>query len=286
MNPSAEAISIKNIPASFLKKYFERIGYSGTAVADLETLQTIHRLHTSSIPFENLNPLLHWPVKLDIESLQEKIINNRRGGYCFEHNILLGEALRQIGFEVRWLGGRVLWNRPEGTVNARTHMLLQVSINGEKFIADAGFGGLTLTGALRLQAEIEQTTPHEPFRLILQGEEYTLEAKVREEWKPLYFFSLQEQMIKDYEVMSWYLCNHPESHFIKTLRAAISGPGVRYALNNNEFAIHRLNSGTERKTFATSDEVMNVLQNIFLIQLPGTPELRTVIEQVMQNADA
>jgi N-hydroxyarylamine O-acetyltransferase len=286
MNPSAEAISIKNIPASFLKKYFERIGYSGTAVADLETLQTIHRLHTSSIPFENLNPLLHWPVKLDIESLQEKIINNRRGGYCFEHNILLGEALRQIGFEVRWLGGRVLWNRPEGTVNARTHMLLQVSINGEKFIADAGFGGLTLTGALRLQAEIEQTTPHEPFRLILQGEEYTLEAKVKEEWQPLYFFSLQEQVIKDYEVMSWYLCNHPESHFIKTLRAAISGPGVRYALNNNEFAIHRLNSGTERKTLATSDELMNVLQNIFLIQLPDTPELRTVIEQVMQNADA
>jgi N-hydroxyarylamine O-acetyltransferase len=283
MNKSAEATGIKNRTTSFLKKYLERIGYDSIPEVDLETLQIILRLHTSSIPFENLNPLLHWPVKLDIESLQEKIINNKRGGYCFEHNILLSEALREIGFEVGWLGGRVLWNRPEGTVNARSHMLLQVTVNNEKFIADTGFGGLTLTGALRLQPGIEQTTPHEPFRLVQQGEEYTLEAKVREEWKPLYLFSLQEQVIKDYEVMSWYLCNHPESHFIKTLRAAITGAGVRYALNNNEFAIHRLNGGTERETLTTIDQVMDVLQNVFLIQLPDDPELITVIREVIQN---
>jgi N-hydroxyarylamine O-acetyltransferase len=284
MNKSAEVTSVKNTYTSFLKKYLQRISYTGTARADLETLQTILRLHTSTIPFENLNPLLHWPVKLDIESLQEKIIDNQRGGYCFEHNILLSEALREIGFEVRWLGGRVLWNRPEGTVNARTHMLLQVTVNGEEFIADTGFGGLTLTGALRLQAGIEQTTPHEPFRLIKEGEEYTVEAKVREEWKPLYFFSLQQQVIKDYEVMSWYLCNHPDSHFIKTLRAAISAPGIRYALNNKEFAIHHLNGGTERKSLTSADEVMDVLENVFLIRLPDIPELKTAITQVIQNA--
>jgi N-hydroxyarylamine O-acetyltransferase len=276
--------SINNSSTFQLEKYLERIGYTGLPVADLETLQTIHRLHTSSIPFENLNPLLHWAVKLDVESLQEKIVNNKRGGYCFEHNILLSEALREIGFEVCWLGARVLWNRPEGTVNARSHMLLQVTVNGEQFIADAGFGGLTLTAALKLQAGVEQATPHEPFRLIQKGEEYTLEAKVREEWKPLYFFSLQEQVIKDYEVMSWYLCNHPESHFIKMLRAAITGPGVRYALNNNEFAVHRMNNGTERNILATPEEVMDVLQNVFLIDLPDTPELTIAIKQVMEHA--
>jgi len=269
------------VPDSFLKNYFERIGYRGTPSANLETLKEIHLLHTSAIPFENLNPLLHWPVSLDIESLEEKIIKHKRGGYCFEHNILFSEVLRKIGFDVRWLGARVLWNRPEGTVNARAHMLLKVIADGEKFIADTAFGGLTLTAPLKLLSGIEQITPHEPFRIIQQGEEYTLQAKVREKWKPLYSFSLQEQVIKDYEVMSWYLCNHPESHFIKMLRAVITGPGVRYALNNNEFAIHRMDDGTERKTLGSADEVLEILQTVFLIQLPGAPELKKIIERII-----
>lgn len=284
ISKSTEIFPPHPVSNSFLKNYFERIGYKGTPSADLDTLNTIHLLHTSTIPFENLNPLLQWPVNLDIEALQEKVIKNKRGGYCFEHNILLSHVLREIGFDVRWLGGRVLWNRPEGTVNARTHMLLQVIADGEKYIADTGFGGLTLTGALKLEPNVEQVTPHEPFRLIQQGEEYTLQAKLREEWKSLYFFSLQEQVIKDYEVMSWYLCNHPESHFIKTLRAAISRPGVRYALNNNEFAVHRTNGSTERKTLASSDEVLDILQTVFLIQLPDTPELKKIIERIIAEA--
>jgi N-hydroxyarylamine O-acetyltransferase len=281
MSKSADIIPSYSVSNSFLQNYFERIGYEGTPSANLETFNAIYLLHTHSIPFENLNPLLHWPVNLDIESLQEKIIKNKRGGYCFEHNILLSHALREIGFDVRWLAARVLWNRPEGTVNARTHMLLQVVIDGEKYIADTGFGGLTLTAPVKLLPGIEQATPHEPFRLIQQGEEYTLQAKVKEEWKSLYYFSLQEQVIKDYEVMSWYLCNHPESHFIKMLRAAITGPGVRYALNNNEFAIHRMNGGTERKILASVEEILEVLQTVFLIQLPDAPELEKIIESLI-----
>jgi N-hydroxyarylamine O-acetyltransferase len=93
---------------------------------------------------------------------------------------------------------------------------------------------------------------------------------------------LQEQAIADCEVMSWYLCNNPDSHFIKTLRAARSAPGVRYALNNNEFATHHINGGTERKTLDTA-EVMDVLRDVFLIQLPDTPELKRVIESLLEN---
>lgn len=266
-----------------LQKYLQRIGYKGKPSADLKTLKSIHLHHTETIPFENLNPLLRWPVHLDIESLQEKIINNKRGGYCFEQNILLSHALKEIGYEVRWLAARVLWNRPEGTLNPRTHMLLQVIINGESFIADAGFGGLTLTAPLKLEPNIEQPTPHEPFRLLQEYEEYTLQAKVREEWKSLYRFSLHNQALPDYEAMSWYLCNYPQSHFIKMLRAARSEPGVRYALNNNEFAIHRMNEGTERRTLDTAEEIMHLLETVFLIQLPKTPELKKIIEQIIRS---
>jgi N-hydroxyarylamine O-acetyltransferase len=156
-----------------------------------------------------------------------------------------------------------------------------VKANNKSFIADVGFGGLTLTGALELKEDIEQATPHEPFRLIKDGEEYILEAKLREEWKQMYRFSLQEQLLPDYEATSWYLCNYPESHFIKTLRAARSAPGVRYALNNNEFAVHQLNGGTERNIFSTADEVMKTLETVFLIKLPDTPDLKKAIEGLM-----
>lgn len=274
--------SITPVPIS-LPAYLERIGYTGETNPTMETLEAIILQHACTIPFENLNPLLRWPVKLDILSLQQKIIFDKRGGYCFEHNLLLSHALSAIGFEVTWLSARVLWNRAEGVVSPRTHMLLLIKLDDDNYIADVGFGGLTLTGPLILIPGIEQPTPHEPFRLMKEGEEYTLEAKVKEEWKAIYCFSLQEQLLPDYEATSWYLCNYPGSHFIKTLRAARSAPGFRYALNNNEFAVHQLNGATERKTLTTVEEIMTTLETIFLINLPQTPELKKALEKILSE---
>lgn len=278
-----ETVNIKTETTSGidLNAYFDRIGYKCNVDPTLETLKAIILQHTASIPFENLNPLLRWPVKLDLESLQQKIVSDKRGGYCFEQNLLFSHVLKAIGYEVSWLSARVLWNRAEGVVSPRTHMLLLIDLNGEPFITDVGFGGLTLTGPLKLVTGEKQATPHEYFRLMKDGGEYILEAYIQNEWKALFCFSLQEQLLPDYEATSWYLCNHPQSHFIKTLRAARSAPGYRYALNNNEFAVHQLNGTTERKTLSTAEEVMNVLEDVFLIKLPDTPELKQAINSVM-----
>src|SRR5690606_104383 len=92
--------------------YFNRINYSGDRTPTLGTLQRIHSLHPKHLPFENLNPLLRIPVKLDLESLSQKMLKQRRGGYCFEHNLLLKAVLESIGFSVRGLAARVLWNHP------------------------------------------------------------------------------------------------------------------------------------------------------------------------------
>ena len=266
-----------------LYAYLERIAYSGSMEPTLQTLEAVIFQHATTIPFENLNPLLGWPVRLDAAALQQKLIWDKRGGYCFEHNLLLSHALRAMGFNVTWLAARVLWNRAEGVVSPRTHMLILIKLDGENFIADVGFGGLTLTSALKLIPEIEQATPHEPFRLIKDREEFILEARVKDEWKALYTFSLQEQLLPDYEATSWYLCHYPESHFIKTLRAARSVPGYRYALNNNEYAVHQLNGSTERKVLSSAEEVMDTLEKVFLIQLPDGPELKKKIEWVIEN---
>ncbi|MEI4902561.1 arylamine N-acetyltransferase, partial [Klebsiella pneumoniae] len=80
---------------------------------------------TESIPFENLDPLLRRPMRLDAASLEQKLVRGGRGGYCFEQNLLLRHALEGIGFTVAGLAARVVWNQPEGAILPRTHMLLR-----------------------------------------------------------------------------------------------------------------------------------------------------------------
>src|SRR3712207_6616725 len=99
-----------------LDSYFERIGYTGTRTPTLDTLRAIHLLHPRTIPFENLDPLLGRPVRLDAAFLRAKLIAERRGGYCYEHNLLLKDVLEALGYPVRPLAARVMWNVPEGVV--------------------------------------------------------------------------------------------------------------------------------------------------------------------------
>ena len=244
-----------------LSAYFARIGYDGPATPRLDTLREIHRLHPQAIAFENLNPLLHWPVPLDMQSLQHKLVTQRRGGYCYEHNLLLKHALEHIGFTVAGLAARVLWNHPEDAIRPRTHMLLQVDIEDEIWIADVGLRRPDADcAAAARRAHVPQTTPHEPFRVTRLSGDYALQAEVRDTWRTLYRFDLQEQVLPDYEVTNWYLSNHPESHFVRRLIAARTEPQRRYALLDNELAVHharRRNSSTqvdERSRAARSAE--------------------------------
>ena len=126
----------------------------GHARPTLDTLEALHALHPAAIPFENLNPLLRWPVALDMESLQAKMVAGGRGGWCFEQNTLFRHALQSLGFSVTSLGARVIWNTPpDSPIGPRSHMLLLVILAGLPYIADVGFGGNVLTGPLRLRTE-------------------------------------------------------------------------------------------------------------------------------------
>src|SRR5262249_4533777 len=129
------------MPQPDLSPYFERIGYTGPHTPTLETLRALHLHHAQAIPFENISPLSGLPVPLDLPSLQRKLLHEGRGGYCFEHNLLLSHVLQTLGFDVTGLGARVLWNAPEGMVRPRSHMVLRVKVGGEFYIADVGFGG-------------------------------------------------------------------------------------------------------------------------------------------------
>ncbi len=253
-----------------LDSYFRRIGYSGgDRSPTLETLRALHLHHTENIAFDALDPYMGRPVKLDLPSLESKLVQGGRGGYCFEQNLLFSSVLQALGFQVQGLVARVLWHAPEGPVRMRTHMVLLIELAGERHIADVGFGGLTLTAPLRLLTGIEQSTPHETFRLIDQEGEFLLQAHVRDAWKPLYRFDLQRQHAVDYEVPNWYTSTHPESRFVTNLVAARPAPGRRYTLANRAFTVHQVGGESEQRMLGSVTDMRRVLEEYFRLRLPA-----------------
>jgi N-hydroxyarylamine O-acetyltransferase len=262
-----------------LDAYFQRIGYEGRRAATPDTLRDLVARHTESIPFENLDPLLRRPVRLDPASLERKLVRDRRGGYCYEQNTLFRHALEALGFPVIGLAARVLWNQPDGVVPPRSHMLLAVQAGGETYLADVGFGGQSPTAPLRLAPEVVQETPHEPFRLVVAGEEYVLQAKLPDGWRPLYRFDLREAYPSDYEVANWHVSTHPDSIFVNGLIVGRPGPGRRHTLFNNELAVHT-RAGTERRVLTDPAELRASLTGVFGLALPDAPELDAVLARL------
>jgi len=104
-----------------LDAYFARIGFDGARAPTLDTLRAIHAAHPAAIAFENLDPLMGRPVALGIGSIHDKLVQQKRGGYCFELNALFAHALTALGFKVKGLAARVLLNHAAGATR-RSHM--------------------------------------------------------------------------------------------------------------------------------------------------------------------
>ncbi|RRB04762.1 arylamine N-acetyltransferase family protein [Larkinella rosea] len=283
---SQETEAIRATTEIDLDAYLQRIGYTGERTPTLETLRSIQRLHVETFPFENLNPLLGIPVLLDIDALQRKMIYGGRGGYCFEQNRLLSFVLKALGFRVRGLAARVLWNVPEGETKPITHQVLRVEVGDESYLVDVGFGGLSPTGPLRLALHTVQTTPHEPFRLIELDDELVIQAYVKEEWKSLYRLTLREFRLPDYQMFSWYLCTYPGSYFTSSLAVARTIPDRRYGLRNTLLTIHHLGGASEQRELTSVAEFRTVLKDIFQIQLPEAPNLDPTLQRLIDEAAA
>jgi N-hydroxyarylamine O-acetyltransferase len=250
-----------------LDSYLRRIGYSGPREPTLVTLRALHALHPRAIPFENLDTLSGVPVRLDLDSLQRKLVHGRRGGYCFEHNTLFREVLEALGFEVMALAARVVWDRPAG---ARTHMLLLVRLGPEDlYLADVGFGGLTLTAPLRFpEIDASQVTPHEGFRVGAGNGYFEIAASIREEWKPLYRFSLEPQLPIDIELLNHYVVSHADSPMKGRLVVARVAVGRRFGLGNGVLREHRVDGMTDERRMGSVAELREVLRTTFGIEAP------------------
>ncbi|MFC0396936.1 arylamine N-acetyltransferase family protein [Paraburkholderia rhizosphaerae] len=267
-----------------LDRYCARIGYHGPRTATLEVLRDLQRLHPLSIPFENLNPLTGRRVSLALPELADKLIDCRRGGYCFELNILLSHALMRFGFTVTPLLARVLWRRDPNTVTARSHTVLRIDVDGESWIADAGFGAITLTAPLRLIAGTVQPTTLEPFRIAdAANQAFDVEVKAGDTWTKLYRFEQQRAEWIDYEVANWYTSTHPESFFTGNLVVCRVVRDGRLTLFNDRLTERSKDGHATERRIGSARELDACLRDAFGIDV-GDIDVEAVFRRVEGRA--
>jgi len=258
-----------------LNGYFDRINFRGVAEPNLDTLQNLVTAHTHAIPFENLDPVMGVPVDdLSAEALSDKLLHRRRGGYCYEHNGLMGYVLSEVGFRVRRLAGRVIWMLPpDAPFPAQTHTVLAVTFPGSQgsYLVDVGFGGQTPTSPIRIETGSVQQTTHEPYRLEDRRDGLVLQALIRGEWVPLYEFTTRTAPDIDLKVGSWYVSTHPASGFVTGLMVARVTDDARLNLAGRNLTIHRAD-GSEKVLLDDAPAIVDTLRDRFGIGIDDLGE--------------
>ncbi|MFM1886308.1 MAG: hypothetical protein RL026_1465 [Pseudomonadota bacterium] len=217
--------------------WLARIGHGGGLQPRLETLAALHQAHVLAVPFEHLDALRGRVPSLTLPDLQRKLVEERRGGWCFEHAAFLQAQLQALGFEVTVLPAAVLWEQPPQARPAAEHAVLQVALDGQDWLVDAGFGRLTLTAPLRLEAGPEQGTPHGRYRLLAEPDGLLrVEALLDRGWAPLYRLARRAWAAADWLGVNARLARHADSRFRQHLFLARAGAGgVRHSLRNGRY---------------------------------------------------
>ncbi|MBK1895203.1 arylamine N-acetyltransferase family protein [Chryseobacterium paridis] len=267
-----------------LKKYFDRIHYSKNADPTIETLKDIHALQPQYITFENTDTYTGHVPKVDWKSVFTKLVMHNRGGYCYEQNVLLKNVLETIGFDVTSHLGRVLWGGKKESKSPRTHMLLIVSFEGEKYLVDSGFGTVTLTSPLILDSEEQQVTPNGIFTISKENHIYTL-TLIAEDKMPIYEFSLESVEQSDVEVANWYIATNPSSIFRENLIVTKVDGIARYTLNNTSLNMRYNNGVRENIDINNYEELLILLENVFHINIQNINDKELLMKKFNREVE-
>ena len=244
--------------------WLERIGYSGPVSPTLATLNRLILAHSHSIAYETLDIMLGRPPKLDVTTLQHKMIASKRGGYCFEQNMLFRAGLRSLGYRITSLQGRVVRGLAIDAPRPAIHMLLKVELPEGSYLADVGFGNLAPTCALLLAPQIEQDTPHEVMRFIDVGGELTLQAQLKHGWEHIYRVIPYPRYDGEYEITNWYTATHPDTPYQGNIIVAKPGPNRRrITMYNARVTVRDAEGRAEKRWLATESEFKDVLLGEF-----------------------
>lgn len=257
-------------PTLDLDGYFRRIGYAGPKEPTLRCLEALHLAHATRIPFENLDIQLGRPIRLDLESLQAKLVRGGRGGYCFEHNTLFAAVLERLGFKLDTLEARVRLGNPE--LSSRSHMTLRVHLPEGPWLADVGFGSQGLLGPVPFGgAEFHRCG--DSHRLLPEGGRAVLQSRKPEGWIDLYAVEPEPAHPIDRIVANHYTSTHPESRFVTTLTAQLPTPAGRHVLRNRTYSVVR-GGTTEVREVQDPEDLLGLLREVFGLEFPAGTRFR------------
>ncbi len=224
--------------------YLSRIGLDVTVPSTETGLEALHRAQTYKIPFENFDIHLERGISLQPQRLFKKLVNQSRGGYCFELNVLFGMALDTFGFDRRPLLARVLRG---GMLYPRTHMINLVHLNGRDWITDVGYGAHQLRAPMPFELDRIEVFDGQQFRLIDGGDCGTILQTFDDSgWQNLYSFDMARAWPIDIEMGNYFASNHPDFIFTWARIAARSTPSGSLALM--DFRLREINNGEETVT--------------------------------------
>ncbi|MGE0665504.1 MAG: arylamine N-acetyltransferase [Sphingomonadales bacterium] len=249
--------------------YLRRIGLAAAPESTVEGLHALQRAQVLAIPFENFDILLGRGISLEPEAVFDKLVRRRRGGYCFEVNGLLLAALHAFGFEARALLGRV---HLMGQTTGRSHQVSLVTIGGEDWIADAGFGAGTALAPMKLVLDRTQSVPGSARRYVADPVFGTmLQMQTPEGWTNLYSIDMEHVIDADRAMGNWFTSTHPQSFFTWARVAARQTPSGRVTLM--DYTMKVLEGGAETITRLEEGEpYLAALREVFGIELDAPYE--------------
>ncbi len=243
-----------------LNAYFNRIGYAGARVPTADVLRAIHLAHATHVPFENIDVLRELPIRLDLESLQRKLVTDRRGGYCFEQNMLLAAALEAIGFRLKRLLARVKF-RSQHTLPL-THMALDVEADGRHWLCDVGFGGHGLLEPIPFQEGSATQGIWDYHLKQADSRWWVLQAPLEEGMVDLYTLTREPYELIDFEPPNYYVWNYPTSIFRQHLIAQRPGLDERHILVGRDYTVITAAGATSR-AIESDPELLAILVERF-----------------------
>ncbi|MFI6165876.1 arylamine N-acetyltransferase [Nocardia sp. NPDC051052] len=256
-----------------LDGYLTRIGFDGELAPTVETLRKLVYAHTTAIPFENLEIILGRPIVLDLESLQDKLVRRRRGGYCYEQVGLFAAALERLGFGITALSARVTMGADEG-LRPATHALLRVTTSDDDrvWLCDVGFGSGPLE-PFELSTETGEFAAGDwQFRLELTRGELDSELWVlhqfgKDGWISRYTFPTTPQYRIDFAVGNHFVSTSPRSPFTTRPYAQRFGPDIHLTVDGTTLITERPD-GTSETRLIEATELPKILSEEFAIDLP------------------
>ena len=250
-----------------IKAYLERIKHHGSLAPTAETLRDLHLAHLLAVPFENLSIHARQPIVLDDGALFNKIVEGRRGGFCYEANGLFAALLRALGFDVVMLSAGVA-NKEGGFGPDFDHMTLMVRLD-QRWLADVGFGD-SFREPLLLDERSEQVQGGRSYRVIDDGVHLILMHRgAGDEWKPQYRFTLQPHVYADYAEMCDFHQTSPQSHFTQRRICSRATEGGRVTLSEMRFIETSGNDEPQERVISGEEEFAQILREHFDIRLSG-----------------